>query len=93
MCSLLKNLERSMERTRNTQGFIAQSNPTPSANGCGEAILIVAMMVGEARAQKAFVAQTIFDLPLEAIRTPVLVIGTRRENRAEKYPPLCRLIV
>jgi hypothetical protein len=33
------------------------------------------MMVGEARAQRPFVAQTIFDLPLEAIRTPVLVIG------------------
>ena len=28
-----------------------------------------------ARGRKAFVAQTIFDLPLEAIRTPVLVIG------------------
>jgi len=75
MCSLLDNLERSMERTRYTQGFIAQSNPTPSANGCGEVVVIVAMMVGEARAQRPFVAQTIFDLPLEAIRTPVLVIG------------------
>ena len=60
MCSLLKNLERSMERTRNTQGCIAQSNRTPSANGCDEVVVIVAVMMGEVRAQKAFVAQTIF---------------------------------
>jgi hypothetical protein len=75
MYSLLKNLERSMERTRNTRGFSAQSIPTPSTNGCDEVVVIVAMMVGAGRVQKALVAQTMFDLPLEAARTPVLVIG------------------
>lgn len=37
-------------------------------------VLTSALMSG-ARAQKAWVADTVFDLPLEAIRVPVLVIG------------------
>jgi pimeloyl-ACP methyl ester carboxylesterase len=38
-------------------------------------VLTSALMSGQSNAKKAWVAQTVFDLPLEAIRVPVLVIG------------------
>ncbi|HRE19139.1 MAG TPA: hypothetical protein PLW86_19060 [Rhodocyclaceae bacterium] len=38
-------------------------------------ILTSALMVGQTGARKAWVAQTVFDLPLEAIRIPLLLIG------------------
>lgn len=38
-------------------------------------ILTSALTVGQIGARKAWVAQTVFDLPLEAIRIPVLLIG------------------
>ena len=41
-----------------------------------------AMMVGDARARKAWVAQTVFDPRLEAIKVPVLVVGHAADNCA-----------
>jgi pimeloyl-ACP methyl ester carboxylesterase len=38
-------------------------------------VLLSAMMSGEASRRKPFVAQTVFDPPLEAITLPVLVVG------------------
>lgn len=38
-------------------------------------VLTSALMSGTSGAKKAYVAQTVFDLPLEAIRMPVLVVG------------------
>lgn len=38
-------------------------------------VLTSALMSGQTGAKKAWVAQTVFDLPLEAIRVPVLVVG------------------
>jgi hypothetical protein len=38
------------------------------------------MMSGDARARKTFVAQTVFDVPLQAIKMPVLVIGHGADN-------------
>ncbi len=38
-------------------------------------VLTSALMVGQAGARKPFVAQSVFDLPLEAIRQPVLIVG------------------
>lgn len=44
------------------------------------AVLLSSMLVGETRARKAFVTQTVFDPPLEAIRKPVLVLGHAADN-------------
>lgn len=38
-------------------------------------VITSALMLGRGGGQKAFVAQTVFDLPLEAIRLPLLVVG------------------
>ena len=38
-------------------------------------VLTSALMLGDARAKRAWVTQSVFDLPLEAIRMPVLVVG------------------
>jgi hypothetical protein len=43
-------------------------------------VLLSAMMVGDASRRKPFVAQTVFDPPLEAIAVPVLVIGHEADN-------------
>jgi hypothetical protein len=43
-------------------------------------------MSGQSAAKKAWVAQTVFDLPLEAIRLPVLVIG-HAEDKCARSPP------
>lgn len=38
-------------------------------------VLTSALMSGDLRARKSWVAHTVFDLPLEAIRLPILVVG------------------
>ncbi len=43
-------------------------------------VLMSAMMSGDARARKALAAQTVFDLRLEAIKMPVLVVGHAADN-------------
>jgi pimeloyl-ACP methyl ester carboxylesterase len=43
-------------------------------------VLLSAMMSGDASRRKPFVAQTVFDPPLEAITVPVLVIGHEADN-------------
>ena len=43
-------------------------------------VLMSAMMSGDARARKALAAQTVFDLQLEAIKLPVLVVGHAADN-------------
>ena len=43
-------------------------------------VLLSAMMVGDASRRKPFVAQTVFDPPLEAIAVPVLVLGHEADN-------------
>ncbi|HEY2990579.1 MAG TPA: hypothetical protein VGL11_22875 [Candidatus Binatia bacterium] len=43
-------------------------------------VLMSAMMVGDARAKKALATQSVFDLALEAIKTPVLVVGHAADN-------------
>lgn len=43
-------------------------------------VLLSPMMVGDARARKSWVAQTVFSSDLDAIRVPVLVIGHAADN-------------
>ena len=48
-------------------------------------VLISAMMSGDPRARKVLARQSVFDLPLEAIKTPVLVVGHAADN-CERSP-------
>jgi pimeloyl-ACP methyl ester carboxylesterase len=43
-------------------------------------ILLSSMLVGDSRARKVWAAQTVFDVPLEAIRKPLLVLGHAADN-------------
>lgn len=49
-------------------------------------VLTSALMSGFSGGQKPWVAHTVFDLPLEAIRVPVLVIG-HAEDKCMRSPP------
>jgi len=43
-------------------------------------VLTSALMSGDAGARKSWVAHTVFDLPLEAIKVPVLIVGHAADN-------------
>jgi pimeloyl-ACP methyl ester carboxylesterase len=61
-----------------SRGTISAANAAARLSGPSApdgVVLMSAMMVGEARAKKALATQSVFDLPLEAIKIPVLVVG------------------
>jgi hypothetical protein len=49
-------------------------------------VLTSALMAGQRFAKKEWVAQTVFDLPLEEIRIPVLVVGHAADKCARSPP-------
>jgi len=51
-------------------------------------VLTSALMSGQSPARKAWVAQTVFDLPLEDIRQPLLVIGHAGDKCIRSPPDL-----
>ena len=62
----------------NSRGTISAVNAAARLSGPSVPdglVLTSAMMSGRVGGQKEYVAQTVFDLPLEAIRLPVLVVG------------------
>ena len=66
-----------------SRGSISAANAAARLSGTAApdgVILLSAMMVGDSRARKPWVAQTVFDLPLEAIAMPVLLIGHAADN-------------
>jgi pimeloyl-ACP methyl ester carboxylesterase len=66
-----------------SRGTISAANAAARLSGPAApdgVVLMSAMMSGDARARKAFVAQTVFDLQLEAIKVPVLVVGHAADN-------------
>jgi len=61
-----------------SRGSISAANAAARLSGASAPdglVLTSALMSGQSGARKAWVAQTVFDLPLEAIRMPVLVVG------------------
>lgn len=50
------------------------------ANLVSGVILTSPVMLGDATARKSWVAQTVFDLPLETIRMPILLIGHQADT-------------
>jgi pimeloyl-ACP methyl ester carboxylesterase len=66
-----------------SRGTISAANAAARFSGPaapGGLVLMSTMMVGDARAKKALAAQTVFDLRLEAIKMPVLVVGHAADN-------------
>lgn len=51
-------------------------------------VLTSALMAGQIGARKLFVAQSVFDLPLEAIRQPVLIVGHAADQCIRSPPGL-----
>jgi hypothetical protein len=56
-------------------------------------VLTSALMAGQAGAKKAWVAQSVFDLPLEDITVPVLVVGHAADTCVRSPPNLMDRIV
>jgi hypothetical protein len=56
-------------------------------------VLTSALMAGQAGAKKAWVAQSVFDLPLEDITVPVLVVGHAADTCVRSPPSLMDRIV
>ena len=66
-----------------SRGTISAAGATARLTGVAAPdgmVLLSAMMVGDPRARKPWVAQTVFSVDLEAIRAPVLVIGHAADN-------------
>ncbi|HEY3303179.1 MAG TPA: hypothetical protein VGL70_06550 [Candidatus Binatia bacterium] len=66
-----------------SRGTISAANAAARLSGPAApdgVVLMSAMMSGDARAKKALAAQTVFDLRLEAIKVPVLVVGHAADN-------------
>lgn len=61
-----------------SRGSISAANAAARLSGAAAPdglVLTSALMAGQSGARKPWVAQTVFDLPLEAIRLPILVVG------------------
>jgi hypothetical protein len=66
-----------------SRGTISAANAAARLSGSSApdgVVLMSAMMAGDATARKSWVAQTVFDLPLEAIKMPMLVVGHVADN-------------
>jgi pimeloyl-ACP methyl ester carboxylesterase len=72
-----------------SRGAISAANAAARLTGPSApdgVVLTSALMSGQSGARKAWVAQTVFDLPLENIRIPVLVVG-HAADRCVRSPP------
>ncbi|MDT9001637.1 alpha/beta hydrolase [Paucibacter sp. APW11] len=72
-----------------SRGTISAANAAARLSGPAAAdglILSSVLSQGQAQARKAWVAQSVFDLPLEAIRQPVLLLGHRSDG-CQRSPP------
>ena len=66
-----------------SRGTISAANAAACLKGMAAPdglVLLSAMMVGEASKRKPFVAQTVFDAPLDAITIPMLAIGHEADS-------------
>ncbi len=71
-----------------SRGTISAANAGARLSGSAApdgVVLLSAIMSGDARARKALAKQSVFELPLEAINTPLLVVGHGADN-CERSP-------
>jgi hypothetical protein len=72
-----------------SRGTISAVNVASRASGAGAPdglVLSSALMFGSEGMRKAWVAQSVFDLPLESITMPILVVG-HADDRCLRSPP------
>lgn len=66
-----------------SRGSLSAANAAARLSGLAApdgVVLMSAMMSGEPRGKKAWTSQTVFDLPLEALKMPLLMIGHLADN-------------
>jgi hypothetical protein len=71
-----------------SRGTISAANAAARLTGTAApdgVVLLSAMLSGDLRARKRLARQSVFDLPLEAIKTPLLVVGHAADN-CERSP-------
>ena len=79
-----------------SRGTISAANAAAGLSGPSApdgVVLTSALMSGQSGARKAWVAQSVFDLRLEAIRVPVLVVGHAADLCVRSPPGLMQNIV
>lgn len=78
-----------------SRGSISAANAAArltGANAPDGAVLTSALMWGTDRGRKAWTAQTVFDLPLESIQIPLLVLGHEHDKCMRSQPtPMSRI--
>ena len=79
-----------------SRGSISAANAASRLSGPSApdgVVLTSALMSGQSVAKKAWVAQTVFDLPLEDIRSPLLVVGHAADKCVRSPPDVMNRIV
>ncbi|MBM3538231.1 MAG: hypothetical protein FJX55_10410 [Alphaproteobacteria bacterium] len=74
-----------------SRGTISAANAAARLSGPAApdgTMLLSSMLVGDSRARKVWAAQTVFDVPLEAIRKPLLVLGHAADSCPRSPPSL-----
>lgn len=72
-----------------SRGAISAVNAATRLTGAAApdgVVLTSALMAGQARAKKAWVVQSVFDLPLERLRQPVLIVGHAADTCVRSPP-------
>ena len=72
-----------------SRGSISAANAAARLSGSAAPdgmVVTSALMAGDSAAKKPWVAQTIFDLPLESVRMPVLIVG-HAADKCSRSPP------
>lgn len=74
-----------------SRGSISAANAAsrlPDGAGAAGVVVSSALMAGQYGARKAWVADSVFDLPLEALRLPILILGHARDSCVRSPPSL-----
>lgn len=71
-----------------SRGSLSAANAASRLSGAAapDGVVLTSAVTAGARARKAWVVQSVFDLPLEAVRTPVLVVG-HADDTCVRTPP------
>lgn len=79
-----------------SRGAISAANAATRLQGLGAPdglVLTSALMAGQSGARKPWVAQSVFDLPLEEIRMPLLMVGHAADTCVRSPPALMERVV
>jgi len=91
IADLRKRTQASVWLVGSSRGSISAANTASRLSGSAApdgVVLVSALMSGDSAARKPWVAQTVFDLPLESIRVPILVVGQENDKCVRSPPKL-----